>query len=176
MPGGYTAQNPNWAGVSGEGAFPDMLKALFYKGGFGEEAFGALQGLLDPNAWKEQFQIGRDILGMDRAQSGQQLSQEMAGRGMYRQGPMSAGLKGLEGDYQAALTKLLGATQQQGLARQQQALQMLMQMVMQGGELDQRADENKYSWLGGLGDLFSGLMPFLPTGGGGGGGGKTAKV
>lgn len=154
MPGGYSAQYPNWAGIAGEGAFPDMLKALFYKSSFGEPAYKAMQGLLDPDAWKQQYQQGRDILGMDRAMAGQRLGQEMAGRGMYRQGPMSKGLKGLEGQYQQSLTQLLGSTQQAGLQKQQQMLQMLLQMVMGGEQLDIQQQYADRSWLG---SLFEGI-------------------
>jgi hypothetical protein len=148
-----------------------------YRGPYGDQFHGTMLDLFNPDAWKKQYMIGRDMLGLDRATAGQRLGQEMAGQGMYRQGPMSQGLKGLEGEYMRALTQLLGQTQQSGLANRQAMLQQLLGLATRGKEMDLFQKQMQKSWLsslfGGIGSMVGAGVPFLGGlfGGGGGGGG-----
>ena len=128
---------------------------------FGNAFGGGVWQMLNPQtAIMNQYKTGKDILELDRMMGGKRLGQEMAGRGMYRQGPMSQGLKGLEGDYQRALTQMFGGIQQGALSRQQQMLQLLWQMAAQGKQQDLQRQAMQGSWLGGLGDLLGGIVPF----------------
>lgn len=156
---------PNWAGLSGSGSYVDLLKDLFYKSSLGPGAYQTIMSMLSPDAWKRQYLIGRDQLGLERGSAAHRLAEIMAGRGTYGQGPYAQAYKSLEGQYAGALSQLLGQSQQYGIQNAMAMLQALLNLTTQGKGMDLYKKQADRSWMsslfGGLGEGIGALLGSL---------------